>query len=272
MSLKNQYAGFLDTELLWKHTSLFELSQFDFKKTNKLNDNIFINLPDNEVLGKLIERFFEYYIDRHKNYKLIQKNIQIFKDKTTIGELDFLIEDLRQKQIVHIELIYKFYLYDPKRSGIILERWIGPNRKDSLLEKITKLKEKQLPLLHHPETIARLQALNISAKNIIQEVCFFGNLFIPLSIQNKKISHLNSKCIVGFWIHADEFTSEEYGSYHFYIPKKKEWMVNPKQNKTWHPFKSTSEKLVKELSSKKSSLLWIKSNEDSYSKCFVVWW
>ncbi|WP_298311813.1 DUF1853 family protein [uncultured Aquimarina sp.] len=273
MSIKQQYAGFLDSNVLWKNVSLFELSQFDLQISDDFIPNeLPIQISENEVLGKRVEHFFEYFINSSKNYKIILKNLQIFKDKITIGELDFLLEDQQQNQLLHIELIYKFYLYDPKKSESVLERWIGPNRNDSLLEKVTKLKEKQLPLLYRSETIATLQKLDIEPNNILQKVCFFGNLFVPLSYQNKKISHLNNDCIVGYWIHSEEFTEEKYGSCLYYIPQKKDWVTDPKLNEIWYPFTSILDKLNTQLIKKKSPLLWIKSNEDSFSKCFVVWW
>jgi len=51
---------------------------------------------------------------------------------------------------IHLEIIYKFYLYDPSIGLTQLDHWIGPNRRDSLVKKLTKLKQKQLPLLYHP--------------------------------------------------------------------------------------------------------------------------
>ncbi|WP_299443054.1 DUF1853 family protein [uncultured Aquimarina sp.] len=273
MSIEHQYAGFLHSKLLWDDTSLFELPQFDFQVSiDVATQALPIKIPENEVLGKRIEHFFEYYINNSKKHTLILKNLQIFKDKITIGELDFLVEDLEQKEILHIELIYKFYLYDPKKSEIALEKWIGPNRNDSLLEKVTKLKEKQLPLLYHTETITALQELNIKPNEIIQKVCFFGNLFVPISYQNKLVSYLNNDCVIGFWIHEKDFKSEKYSSQHYFLPEKKDWITHPKHNKTWYSYASIFEQLKIQLSKKKSPLLWIKSSEDSFSKCFIVWW
>ncbi|MHA7057670.1 DUF1853 family protein [Aquimarina sp. M1] len=273
MSVEHEYAGFLDSKLLWNETSLFKLSQYNFQNLSDSSVNkISVNISENEVLGKRIEHFFDYFLTTSKNHQVLLKNVQIFRDKTTIGELDFLIHDKIQNRVIHIELIYKFYLYDPKTSNILLERWIGPNRKDSLLEKVTKLKEKQLPLLHRPETIARLQEVNINPKDILQKVCFFGNLFIPLSHQNKQFEFLNNDCIVGFWLREEEFNLEKNSQNAYYIPKKKDWIVHPKHNKTWHSFSSISKQISAQLSNKKSPLLWIKSSGGLFSKCFIVWW
>lgn len=273
MSIKDQYMGFLDSTLLWGNTSLFGLLQFHLPNSKGIiSENLPILISENEVLGKRVEHFFEYYINRSSMYRLIAKNIQIFKDKITIGELDFLIEDIQQERILHIELVYKFYVYDPQKSDHTLERWIGPNRKDGLLEKITKLKTKQLPLLHRPETLLVLNKMGIHTDHIVQQVCFFGNLFVPVSHKDKSLPGINNNCIVGFWMAIRDFTSEKYGGDLYYIPQKKDWITNPEQHTDWYTFDTILEPLNIELSQKKSPLLWIKSNEGFFSKCFIVWW
>lgn len=273
MSIAHQYAGFLDSHLLWVDTGLFGLQQFNIQKPKTTTPtDIPVTIPANEVLGKRIEHFFEYYISLHKNYTLLLKNLQIFKNKITIGELDFLVNDIKQNQILHIEFIYKFYIYDPAIGSTELKRWIGPNRKDSLLEKVTKLKEKQLPLLYHPQTINALSDLSIANTNIKQQVCFMGNLFIPLSYKEKSIPHLNKDCIVGFWIHSKDFTPEKYNDFLYHIPYKKDWIVAPKHCQTWETYTTILTQLKTHLSKKKSPLVWIKTKEDSFAKCFVVWW
>ena len=273
MSIKSQYSGFLNSSLLWENNSLFGLTQFDLPYSEVMvSDITSISIPKNEVLGKRIEHFFEYLINTSGAYQIILKNKQIFKNKITIGELDFLLEDIQQKQIIHIELVYKFYLYNPEKSDIELERWIGPNRTDSLLEKITKLKTKQLPLLYRPESIVALNEIGVNIKNIKQQICFFGNLFIPIALKNKSFPKLNNHCIVGFWIALKDFTSEKYGSNVYYIPQKKDWIAKPKHHRDWYTYDAIQEPLNIQLSKKRSPLLWIKSKGDFFSKCFVVWW
>jgi len=69
-----------------------------------------------------------------------------------VGELDCLI--LRDKKPIHLEVIYKFYLYDASVGDTEIAHFIGPNRKDSLIEKLTKLQEKQLPILKQTLNLA----------------------------------------------------------------------------------------------------------------------
>lgn len=274
MSIREQYLGFLESKSLLQVKSLLEIPLFDFEKltTNSSEVDIFkTKIPDNEVLGKRIEHFFENCIMNSKQYTLICKNKQVFKNKITVGELDFIIKDISSKKVMHVELVYKFYLYDPKIS-MVSDRWIGPNRKDSLQRKIEKLKSHQFPLLYREETLPILEELQLVPQEIHQEVCYLGNLFVPVSYQDKTSSFPETQCMSGYWMRENEFTSEKYGNFQFFIPKKQNWVSNPKFNKTWVTYTDILKPLKEELGQKKSPLLWIKRNKDSYERMFIVWW
>ncbi len=274
MSVNDQYLGFLSSTSLRKVESILQLLIFNFEELSKNSVSIDISdidIPDNEVLGKRVERFFENCIIDSKQYHLICKNKQIFKDKITIGELDFIIQDLIHKKTIHVELVYKFYLYDPKIKTEI-DRWVGPNRKDSLPLKIEKLKKHQFPLLYREETLPILEELKLNPNEIIQEVCYLGNLFIPKFHKEEiEISSIKN-CIKGYWILQNEFTLEEYGNSLFFIPNKQDWIVDPKLNKVWLSYQEILPIVRESLIQKKSPLLWVKRNEDSYECLFIVWW
>jgi len=145
-NLQTQFMGFIQTPSLFNqlnglkqfHLDNNEIVDFDFKK---------LDIIENLTLGKRVERFFEFYINQSKNYELVKNNIQIIHNKHTLGELDFIIYDKTAQKYLHIEHIYKFYLYD---DGIVneIDRYIGPNRNDTFDKKLEKLKNKQLPLLY----------------------------------------------------------------------------------------------------------------------------
>ena len=60
------------------------------------------------VLGKRVEHFMSYYLKNHSQYKILTQNIQVFNEKTTIGELDFLIQNSLTQEVIHLEQVYKF--------------------------------------------------------------------------------------------------------------------------------------------------------------------
>ena len=273
--LTRQLQGFERTPPLWKNRDVFGLQQFKFPKYS-LPENIDLQkeLPDletNYVLGKRMERFFEFLLNYSNNIKVLKSNIQIQQEKITLGEIDFLAKDIFLDQNHHIELVYKFYVYDPSYENE-LERWIGPNRKDSLLQKIEKLKQRQFPILFNPETKEPLSLLNLKAEELTQSVCFKASLFIPKGIQFKQSLQLNENCISGIWLHFEEFTSEEYGGYNYYIPKKQDWSVQPEFSENWFSYSEIKKEILVQHKTKKSPLVWIKKNSVEFERMFVVWW
>lgn len=216
-------------------------------------------------LGKLIEQIFEGYIEQSHEYSILLKNIQIIDNKKTIGELDFILEDSEQK-IFHCELAYKFYLWKADEKG----NWVGPNLKDALYKKTTKLLEHQFPLIEHPITKKILADQNISTDKIVQMLCLKAQLFLPTNF-NQKLTPAEKTCVSGFYCNFQEFQTIYEGAL-FHIPAKMNWHILPKFNKIWQSMETTLPALKASLERSFSPLVWIKRSEKLYEKCFVIWW
>src|SRR5690606_18919901 len=225
----------------------------------------------NFVLGKRMEKYFSLGLKRSRKYRVLAENIQIIKDKITLGEIDFILEDLQTGKTIHVELVYKFYVYDPSIKNE-MERWIGPNRKDSLLQKLIKIKDSQFPFLFNSQTKRVLEKLNIYSENIEQLVCFKAQLFIPKRIHKENFYSLNQKCISGYWITFSEFDTTEYFNFLFFAPKKQNWPVQPEYQDIWFSFDEIKLQILKLFTEKKSPLIWMKINSQKFEKFFVVWW
>jgi len=273
--LELQFQGFLATPPLWFKNDLFDLPQFEFPQAPLLSKETILagspSLLTNFVLGKRAESFFDLALTHSDRFQVIAQNIQIQREKITLGEIDFLIEDPIKNRQLHVELVCKFYIYDPSFENE-LERWIGPNRKDTLLQKTKKLKQKQLPLLFKPETEPYLSGLNLQSDKIEQEVCFKANLFIPKNLKNKEFEHINNECISGFWLHFEEFTETEYGRFEFLVPKKQDWSIDPKYGENWVSYSEIKESIGELFLQKKSPLIWIRTNRRQFERAFIVWW
>ncbi len=271
MTLDSQFQGFLNSHSLWDTpTDIVPICHLVVPPYPK--PPIHIKIPTNEVLGKRIEYFFEHYLHYTNQYLLIAKGLQIYDHKTTIGELDFIIKDTHTNQLLHIELVYKFYLYIPDSEKEELAQWIGPNQKDSLPEKIKKLQKKQLPLLHNNCTKITLERMEINTDTIQQQVCFYANLFMPYAMRNYCPPIINPNCIVGYWISISEFTAQQYAAHLFYIPLKKEWIVAPSLGNRWHTYAHILQEIQLHHERKNAPLLWMKSKRGVYTRLFVVWW
>ncbi len=263
--LQKRYEGFLKTPFLWQNKAVFNLNQFEIESAiSKIN----IQVDDNLRLGKYIERFVSFELAQKTNTSVLAENIQIQENKITLGELDCLL--IKNEQPIHLEIIYKFYLYDTSVGTSEVEHFIGPNRKDSLIEKLVKLKEKQLPLLYSKSCKPYLEKLNLHAKNISQQVYFKAQLFLPYNNQNTQLKTLNNDCIVGFYVTKNEL--DNFEDCKFYIPNKKDWLLKPHTNITWQNFNTFKTIALDYFDSKFSALCWIKFKNGPIKKMFLVWW
>ena len=258
-----RYIGYKNTEQLW-HDELFDIKQYRLIPQKEIIPQV----PAKFLrLGQLVEHFLFSEMNTNSDIEIIEQNIQVIENKITIGELDCLILDNHKP--VHIEIVYKFYLYDESLPGNEIDKWIGPNRNDSLKHKITKLKNKQLPLLHHTKTAEIVNSLGYKSELFDQTVHFKAQLFTPLKFNTNKVDLLNQKCIQGFYISLKEF--HLYTGFSFYIPNKLDWLVEPHDEVNWISFEDCQMYVKIQHLKKRSVLVWIKTKV-SIEKCFIVFW
>lgn len=215
------------------------------------------------------EACFEAYLNHSKNYKLLSANLQVQAETETLGELDYIVRNLKTNEVVHIELACKFYLYDKNTKVWEEERWIGPNRKDSLYEKLQKIKLKQFPILHADKTIQTLRKLNVEIPSV-QELCLKAFLFIPKEMPAQEFPINYQNCIVGHWIRLEDFYKEDETAL-YAIPDKKEWLLPPDQLLQWHSFSEMRLEVEKKIEINRSPLIY-KKTQYSIERFFIVWW
>lgn len=264
-NLNELYLDVLSTPALWHQGDVFELRQLKLNtNTSKFTDSI----PKKLRLGKLVELFIIHELKNNNHVMLLDNNIQIRHENTTIGELDCLF--LKNRKPIHLEIIYKFYLYDGSIGRFEIDRWVGPNRKDSLVEKLNKLKQKQLPLLYSEYTKPVLNSFNLHVKDVDQMVCFKAQLFVPYSQASVNFKDLNEDCVRGFYITKDQLNN--FRNHLFYMPKKIDWLLEVTSNASWINFFEATPIINHFLNENKSPLCWIKAPNSNLQKCFVVWW
>jgi hypothetical protein len=227
-----------------------------------------IEITENIRLGHRVEKVVSHLIKASTNYEMLYENLQIKEGNKTIGEIDFIIEEIQTKQVIHLELAYKFYLFDPDLSTKPVENWIGPNRNDSLIEKIEKLREKQFPLLHNPQTKALVS--EVDTTTIKQKLCMLTSLYVPYK-NKEKLEPTYQKVVKGYYINHELFSTLDHKDQSFYIPQKKDWGVNPSNNQEWYNFHQIENQLKTAIEDKQSVLCWQK-NKNIYTEFFIVWW
>ncbi|MDT0556757.1 DUF1853 family protein [Patiriisocius hiemis] len=244
--------------------SLF--SSFIFSEENIRQSTI--NIPENFMLGKQAEFLFESYLNVSKRYNIIASNIQIQGATETLGEIDYLVKDTLLHKTLHIELACKFYLFDGSQKDRFA-KWIGPNRKDSLQEKVDKLTTKQFPILYKDETKPVLDKYGLNSSGIEQQLCLKAFLFIPEELKKDGFTSAFQKCIVGYWVNYNVLQLESNASY--YIPSKREWLQPIASIKHWLDAKNAQKTISQSISEKRSPLVY-KKTAQNVEQFFVVWW
>ncbi len=274
ISIIDQFRGFLKTPDIFPETENTQFNTFKFPQVD-INDSVKasleeLNHPRNSVLGKRMESFFEIAIENSSRYDLIASNIQIIEKKQTLGELDFLLYDRDRSQSLHVELVYKLYVYDngfPKE----IQRWIGPNRRDSFQEKMEKLEKRQFPLLYKPETINYLNKFGLNPDHIEQQLCFKVQLFTPEDWVQEDKKVVNPEGFIGNWYKLEDFLQKKWNANLFFCPKKKYWSCDPRSNSNWFSYSELQKEIEILFENKKAPLVWMKSGSEYY-RFFIVWW
>lgn len=265
MNTKSRIASILKTTTLDSTVTgfpSFELSDLE------LPTDLDFQLPTNLRLGHLAEKIVSHLIQSSINYRVVYENIQILEQQKTIGELDFIIQNIKNKQLLHVELAYKFYLLDPHISSQTSYNWIGPNRNDSLMEKVGKLKTKQFPLLYHPCTFEQLH--NVDNKMVLQALCLLVSLFVPYDFK-QILPKVYLKAIKGYYLDLETFILLDSPATLYFLPSKTAWGIDPQENEIWNDYATIKDQLAINISEKQSPLCWQKV-QDVYTEFFIVWW
>jgi len=188
----------------------------------------------NQKLGHLYESALAVLLEFSPRFELLAQNLQLQKDvHTTVGELDFLVRDLSDGQLIHLELATKFYLAVRSDAGLELP---GPDARDNYFRKIKRLRRHQLILAdkHRDELPAEYRDEPIVIRQLI-----YGCLFEPLSVDSSArlsstrfkderataaqltaLQFLNFECRRGRWLSIDQC--------HDYFPPDAKLQVIPK--------------------------------------------
>lgn len=262
--LQKLYKGFCNTPLLWSDDSIAKLPQLELKQFSPR----FQKIQERRLrLGQLAEQFVFNQLETSNDFKILAKNLQIQNEKSTVGELDALID--QKGRTIHLEIVYKFFLYDDTCNNMSLKNWIGPNRKDSLVMKVEKLQKKQLPLLHSGYTEPYLKKLKLQVQQIEQQVLFKAQLFTPYG-QDIKIENLNPKSGYGYYFRLHQL--KDFKKAKFYIPRKIDWFLEPETQVEWMSVSNFEHRAAIFLDETRAFMFWMKTTNGMLSKGFLVWW
>ncbi|MFT6782104.1 MAG: hypothetical protein ACJA1A_002032 [Saprospiraceae bacterium] len=254
------YQGFSKSQLIWKG-SAYGMTQFEIPLSS-MEITALPPVPTDRRLGHQAEFVFLQLLNACSEYDVLAHSIQLIHDKRTLGELDYIIQNVKTKEVLHIELTYKFYILDTIISNPI-DQLIGPNRKDTFVKKLNKTRDKQLPLLYSEPSKIALKELGLEVTNIRQLVAFYAHIFVPYTDRTFRIENLNEDCISGFWVSRDQFSQEVFKNYVYYLPTKTEWLHIPHDEKPWKSYDEVMDVLSSISGDKRSVMLWQREGNES---------
>ena len=269
--LQEQFTGFLKTGQLHFNEALLPYSSFSLEPINETLSQDFV-MPENIRLGQRMEVFMEDVL-KHSSYNILAKNLQLIKDKTTLGELDFILKEKESLAVVHLEMVYKFYLYRPEISGFWWDKLIGPNAKDQLTYKLDKLKQQQFPIALKSYSKLILEEVIGEFEEIKQQLYFKAQIYIPVNFTNTPETESFRECIAGTYYLINELNLLDIKSLRFYIPVKNDWVRMPIENEIILYYKDFYKKMSAALEEQRSYMFWVKDyNSTLVTRHFVTWW
>jgi hypothetical protein len=275
-----RFEAFYKTASLWTGKLLglqqFQLANFNFAHLLQQDTLTLPAIPQGTLLGKRAEYFFKFCVEQSSNYELLLSNVQIFNGKITLGELDYIAKETATGAILHIELVYKFYIYQPhvisnEKTPILqeLHKYRGPNDRDHLVSKIQHLKNHQLPLLHASQTVKLLKSHDINAHLVKQQVCYLAHVFIPHLWWNHKFEYINKKSIAGYYYDILAFAKAETNNIYF-LPEKYAWKMAPQQLPNSYTFQEIVKLTIESLNRGFAPLIWMQLEDKTFERFFVI--
>lgn len=260
------FRAFLETPPLWTD-ALEGLQQFVLPKI-PLGTLVPHIISSHKRLGHQMEEVFLHLMEGSGAYTQIFHNLPVQKDGRSLGEIDFILLDDLHGKAVHVELGYKFYIWENSRFPT-LPQLIGPNKRDRFLDKLEKLKKRQLPLLYSPQAKELLRTLGMGSVPLEQYVCFKAQLFGPSTLS---FSIEGQGSIAGTWISFAEFKQQGPLQQWYHIPPKSQWPLMPRPEVPWMAHLEAMPFIEASINRHFSPLVWTKGPNGKLTKFFVVWW
>ncbi|HIO92120.1 MAG TPA: DUF1853 family protein [Leucothrix mucor] len=168
-------------------------------------------------LGLRFEALLAFWLEISPNYEVILQNKQLITTEKTLGEIDFIIKDLRSAHLIHLEVAVKFYLGTDDLNDPY--RWFGTTVTDQLGKKVAHLRQHQTQLSskypeHFPYVVDECQCI------------LKGRLFYPEG-KNTMPEGIANNHLTGRWLRNQSTSSNTQIKV---IPiDKKDWLATLSQ-------------------------------------------
>ena len=161
------------------------------------------SLNENQKLGHLYEDALRLLLCTSDRLELLADHVQVFDaNQITLGEMDYIMRDVRTHQLIQLELAVKFYLGVPSEEGW---QFPGPDLHDNWQRKLARLQMHQLSLVQRPEAQALLRERFGAAVVDVRQL-IYGCIFHPMGDTECPLPEgVHVDCRKGRWLYAKDW-------------------------------------------------------------------
>lgn len=170
-------------------------------------------------LGFYFERLYRVLLEELLGWEILIQNRQIQANGRTLGELDFIVHNRNEGRLEHHEIAIKYYLGVPETNGPT--RWYGPNAKDRLDLKTSRMINTQSQRTRLPEAQALLAEAGISGP-ITPRLFMPGYLFYPSRSDYAIPDYVPADHLAGRWRYVSELAASS--TRHWVVLNKPDWI------------------------------------------------
>jgi len=160
-------------------------------------------------LGFYFEELIRLWIQISEKYTLKAANLQVQNNQKTLGEFDFIVENLEAQKFEHWEVSIKFYLCH--KPQLELEGCWGTQLKDVFQGKVSKLKNQQLQLGKSQNGIKTLKEIGV--KSFVSRGLLKGMLFYNEQLGQFENDQLNLFSTKGIWMYHSAWGNTSEGPF-----------------------------------------------------------
>ncbi|WP_165495646.1 DUF1853 family protein [Marinobacter halodurans] len=162
-------------------------------------------------LGFYFERLYQFLLTELLGWRILLMNEPVRENGRTVGELDFIVENPRERRIEHHEVAVKFYLGYTQADGSCY--WFGPNAKDRLDRKVRRLTHHQCRLTRHPAA-RRILAQQGIGESPLPRLFMPGYLFYPAGTSMASPAGVPPRHERGDWCRVETLDPASTASWH----------------------------------------------------------
>lgn len=182
-----------------------------------------MRLNANQKLGHLYEDTLRLLLDASDQLELLADHVQVFdRNQITLGEMDYILRDVRTRKVFQLELAVKFYLGVPTADGW---NFPGPDPHDNWQRKLKRMRTHQLSLAQRPEALSLLRERWGSEEVEVRQL-IYGCIFQPMGVAECPLPEsVRTDCRKGRWLYEQDWERFFSGVSEVCIVPKPLWPV-----------------------------------------------